>query len=257
MKTTGQASREGAGLRGKAAAPRPTEHDRVYQVLRQRVLTGGFLPGRPVTLRGMATQLGAGVMPVREAVRRLIAERALELQDNKRVCVPAMTEGKFGEIAFARARLEAELAVRAQSHFDSAALSEIDEIDQRMERARIAGDIENYMRGDTEFHFAIYQRARAPTLLALTESVWLQLAPFMRLIYGRLGTASLSSGHHLILQALRPGNPVGLSDAIIADVKDGMRLTGELAFDQAGQQAAPVNARKPPRKAKPSPRTAP
>ena len=40
-------------------------HERVYRSLRQRILTGGFLPGRPVTLRGIATQLGVSPMPRR------------------------------------------------------------------------------------------------------------------------------------------------------------------------------------------------
>jgi len=264
MKTTGQASREGGRERvtgrGRAAAadaaPRPPAHDRVYQILRQRVLTGGFLPGRPVTLRGMSTQLGVGVMPVREAVRRLIAERALELQDNKRVCVPVMSMEKFGEITFARTRLEAELAARARARIDAAAIGELAGIDERMERARVAGDIENYMRGDTEFHFAIYRRAQAPTLLALTESVWLQMSPFMRMAYGRLGTANLSNNHREISQALRSGE--GLPEAIAAEVTQGMRLAGDLAFGAQQPGTAPAAPAKPARKARaPSRRATP
>ena len=67
-----------------------TTHERVYQALRQNILTGGFLPGRPVTLRGLAAALGVSPMPVREAERQLIAERALVMHGNRRVSIPDM-----------------------------------------------------------------------------------------------------------------------------------------------------------------------
>ena len=58
-------------------APR-TQQERVYARLREAILSGQFMPGRPVTLRGVAEILGESPMPVREALRRLTAERALE-----------------------------------------------------------------------------------------------------------------------------------------------------------------------------------
>jgi DNA-binding GntR family transcriptional regulator len=208
-------------------------HERVYRTLRQRILTGGFLPGKPVTLRGIANQLGVSPMPVREAVRRLIAERALDMQDNRRVSVPAMTREKFHQIVFARRSLEPELAMRALPHIDKARLAEIEALDEGIDRAMASGDIEGYMRGNLGFHFAIYQRADAETLLALTESVWLQFAPFMRHVYGRFGTAKLIDQHALARQAIHRRDPKMLAAAIREDIMQGMRFIGEAALDNA------------------------
>jgi len=231
MKSTGSSRRESDARSRRATGPGSgSKQNQVYQSLRQRILTGGILPGRPVTLRGIAQQLRVSVMPVREAVRRLIAERALEMRDNRRVCVPAMTPGKFDEIVFARCHLEPELALRALSRMDDTAMAEIDAIDVAMEQARIAGDVENYMRGNLDFHFAIYRLSGAETLLALTESIWLQFTPFMRLAYGRFGTADLRPRHPGVRQAIRSGKGKALSEAIRVDILNGMRLTGELAF---------------------------
>ena len=234
MKTAGQASHQGsrktrAKTAGRSGGSTPV-HDKVYQTMRQRLLTGGFLPGRPVTLRGIAQQLDVSVMPVREAVRRLIAERALEMQDNRRVCVPEMTRAKLDELLFARSTLETELAVRALPNLNPAALARIDAIDAEMVAAGLRGDIESYMRGNTDFHFAIYQCAKAEMLLGLIESVWLQLAPSMRLAYGRSGTGDLQNLHLAIRQALRFGDRHALVDALHADIINGMRITGELAL---------------------------
>ena len=78
---SGEETREGASVVGL-----PT-HEEVYRRLREQILFGGIRPGSAVTLRGLADALGVSSMPVREAVRRLIAERALLLHVNRRVSV--------------------------------------------------------------------------------------------------------------------------------------------------------------------------
>ena len=239
MKTGGLASRHNSTparrLRASDSAPAGDAgsipaHERVYRSLRQRILTGGFLPGKAVTLRGIAHQLDVSPMPVREAVRRLIAERALDLQDNRRVSVPAMTVAKFEQILFARRTLEPELAVRALPHISAAALAEIEALDEGIDRAMATGDIEGYMRGNYGFHFTIYRLASAETLLALTESVWLQFAPFMRMVYGRFGTSNLIDQHVLAREAIRAGDAERLAKAISEDIMQGMRFIGEDAL---------------------------
>jgi DNA-binding GntR family transcriptional regulator len=208
----------------------PRAHERVYQALRERILFGGFQPGRPVTLRGLAESLGVSPMPVREAVRRLIAQRALELHDNRRVTVPAMTAGKFDEIVFARLALEPELAVRAMPRIGEAELAEIVHIDDRIEASMESGDPEGYMRYNHAFHTSIYNLAASETLCALVDSVWLQFGPFMRAVYGRVGTSSLEDQHQRAIAAIGRRDAVGLRQAIAEDIMQGMRFIGETAF---------------------------
>lgn len=212
-------------------------HDLAYQTLRERMLIGSFQQGKSVTLRGLARRFELGFTPVREAVRRLIAERALEMRSNGRVGVPEMNSSKFGQIVFARCALEPELARRALAHVTDAALEEIEATNATMERARAAGDSEFYLRGNFEFHFSIYRLAQAETLLGLCESVWLQLGPFMRIAYGRSGTAEVKHRHAAICAALRARDPDLLCEAIRDDILDGMRATGERALQDASPAA--------------------
>lgn len=220
----------GASLRRAASTPSTvgvTTHESVYQGLRNRILFGGFLPGSAVTLRGLAEDMGVSPMPIREAVRRLIAERALDMQDNRRVLVPPMSQDKFEQIVFARKALEPELAQRAMDHIGPAEIRRIAAIDKAVDRAMAAGDVHGYMESNFRFHFAIYEHAGADTLLALVESIWLQFGPFMRTCYSSWDTSTLEDQHQAAIAALERRDRRALKAAITADIGQGMNFIGE------------------------------
>jgi DNA-binding GntR family transcriptional regulator len=209
-----------------------TTHEGVFRQLRDRILFGGIRPGAAVTLRGLAEDLGVSPMPVREAVRRLIASGALELQDNRRVVVPPMTRERFGQILFARRALEPELAARALESLSAADIAIIEDIDERIDQTMKSGDTEGYMRGNFQFHFAIYERANSDVLLALVESIWLQFGPFMRMAYGRIGTSILEDHHEFAIDAMRRGDAAALRSAIDADIGQGMAFIGDAVLSK-------------------------
>lgn len=210
-----------------------TTHEQVYRRLRQQILYGGIRPGSALTLRGIAEELGVSPMPVREAVRRLTAERALLLRDNRRVMVPPMTRESFEQILFARRALEPELAARALPNLTRADIAEIEEIDAGIDMAMRVGDIEGYMRTNHHFHFTIYRKSEAWILVALVESVWLQFGPFMRMAYGRIGTSTIEDHHEFAIAAMKAGDAAGLRSAIDADIGQGMGFIGEAVLSRA------------------------
>ena len=57
-------------------------------------------------------------MPVREALARLVSERALEAGENRRIRVPALTPERACDLFRARVLVECELAVRAMPRLD-------------------------------------------------------------------------------------------------------------------------------------------
>lgn len=61
-------------------------------------------------------------------------------------------------------------------------------------------------------------------MLAMAETVWLQLGPTMRKLYGRLGRTEVPVGHRLIVAALRAGDEPGLRLAVRQDVTHGLRM---------------------------------
>jgi DNA-binding GntR family transcriptional regulator len=199
-------------------------HERAYRALRTRILHGELAPGQAVTLRGMAETLGVSITPVREAVRRLIAERALEMTATGRVLAPVLDRPALAALCTARALLEPELAVRAMPQVDAKLLAKLHNIDVLLEMALKTGQPEHYVRTNTAFHATLYAAAGAPALLALVESVWLQLNPAMRVLTGRAGTAALADHHAEAMAALAARDETALRDAIRADVAQAQAL---------------------------------
>lgn len=94
-------------------------------------------------------------------------------------------------------------------------------------------DIHGYMESNYRFHFAIYERAGAETLMALVESIWLQFGPFMRMAYNRWGTSDLEDQHQAAIAALQRNDRKALRAAIAADVSQGMSFIGESVLRRA------------------------
>ncbi|MDT8344457.1 MAG: GntR family transcriptional regulator [Thermohalobaculum sp.] len=202
-------------------------HEAVYRALRAQILDGALAPGASLTLRGVAEGLGVSMTPAREAVRRLVAERALMMTDTGRVQVPLPDAAALDELFRARSLLEPELALRALPRADKALIADLRALDDRVEDRLAAGDAGGYVRANNAFHAALYARAQAPALMALVESVWLQTSPVMRRVYGRIGTGALVDYHEAALDALAARDAAALASAIRSDVEQGAALVRE------------------------------
>lgn len=194
----------------------------VFRQLRRAVMTGRFPPGKAVTIRGLADALGVSSMPVREALRRLVAERALVLLDNRRVRVPEMTARRFEELVAARTLLESEAAARALPHADRDFLRRLDQLNRASDAAVAADDTEAMIETNLAFHAALYGDRPDNVLLPLIESVWLQIGPFMRMALADLHRHYPVDRHAEALMALEAKDEAALRRAIEADIRDGI-----------------------------------
>ncbi|HMO08057.1 MAG TPA: GntR family transcriptional regulator [Paracoccaceae bacterium] len=209
-------------------APRPLDpnaaaHERVYRTLRTQVMHGELAPGQPMTLRGLARQFDVSMTPAREAVRRLAAEGALTLSSSGRISTPELSPERIEELAAIRALMEPELAARALPRAHFALIDRLAAINGANAEAVVKQDAVAYIRTNLEFHRTLYLRAQAPAMLALTETVWLQLGPTMRALYTRLRRREPPQHHRMILAALRAGDEPALRLAVRTDVTQGLR----------------------------------
>ena len=212
--------------------PRPdpapsAAHDRVYRGLRARIMHGELAPGQALTLRGLAAEYELSMTPAREAIRRLSAEGALTVSSSGRVTTPELGNERIEELAALRTLLEVELASRALPRAHIALIDRLQTINGRITEEIARHDAVAYIRGNLEFHRTLYLRAQAPAMLAMAETVWLQLGPTMRALYGRLARKEPPYYHRLIIAALKAGDEPGLRLAVRSDVTQGLKmLTG-------------------------------
>ncbi len=224
-----RARRPVRGTDGAGDAPVPL-HRNVHAELSRRFITGGVVPGARLSTRRLAEELGVSQTPVREALSRLAAEGAVQIRSKRRVIVPAMTEGRFRELWRCRELLEPEAAVEALPYIDAKRLKQLRQVDDAIGAAIGGGDLPAYMQGNFDFHFLIYDARPRGILNRLIETLWLQFGPYMRIVYGRVGTANLVDQHALALRAIAARDAPGLGQAIRADIRDGMGLIGESGF---------------------------
>jgi DNA-binding GntR family transcriptional regulator len=197
-------------------------HQNVYERLRAMILFGDLAPGQAVTIQGLTTDLGVGMTPVREALRRLIAEGALTHQGNRRVSVPILTAESVEELGFMRKTLESELTRRAASRMTPDQLSYLKSCDNDLNKAISQGDIGGYLTHNYRFHAYIYECADAAIITATVDQLWMRFGPSLRVVCGRFGTNSLPDKHIDLLNALAAGDIEGAAEAMVQDVDQGI-----------------------------------
>ncbi|WP_245838270.1 GntR family transcriptional regulator [Tropicimonas sediminicola] len=205
-------------------APTSAAHDRLYRIMRTRIMHGEMLPGQALTLRGIAKEFGVSMTPVREALRRLVAEGALTLSASGRVSTPELTNERIEELAALRALLEPELSSRALPRAHMALIERLQTINNSIEDSGVLRSASAYIRTNLEFHRTLYLRAQAPAMLAMAETVWLQLGPTMGMFYDKLKRQEAPYHHKLIIAALRAGDEPSLRLAVRTDVTQGLRF---------------------------------
>ena len=200
------------------------DHEAIYRRIRDMILFGEVAPGEAVTILGLTGAIGAGMTPVRESIRRLTAEGALESLGNRRDCVPHVTADTLAEIRHARLAIEPHLAGLAAKEMNAETLVELRDLDGRIDAAIERGNVEGYLENNYRFHFRLYAAAQAPVLTRIALSLWLQIGPALRIVCGLYGTSNLPDKHSEALDALRDADADAAARAIHDDIAQGMDL---------------------------------
>ncbi|RWN18000.1 MAG: GntR family transcriptional regulator [Mesorhizobium sp.] len=159
-----------------------TLNDRAYGALKQELISGGFSPGQTLVIRKLAETFGISTTPIREALQRLVAERLLEMQNNRSVIVPLLSAPAFEELTRIRIAVEGLAGEMGATRMTESSLADIQATLAGMQRAIEAGDARAYLSLNEAFHFAIYQQAGAPILLNMIRDLWGRVGPYLKLL---------------------------------------------------------------------------
>lgn len=197
-----------------------TLQDETYDTLRHWLMLGRWLPGERLKIKHLADEMGVSQMPVRAALQRLAAEKALVNIPNCGVAVPLLTISQFDDILENRILLEGQAAWLGASRLDAVGRAHLAALCQAMDAAIASNDVKGYLDANEQFHLRLYQASASPVLLSLIETVWLYVGPISNQLHQDLAVwHTMNDAHDALLQALMADDADGVRAAIEQDLR--------------------------------------
>lgn len=202
-----------------------TTQDYAYYRLRNAVIMGALPPGTSLTFRGIAQDFSLSPTPVREAIRRLSSENAIEVLGNRRLRIPEMTAGRLDELLELRVTLETHAALRALPYLTDVLIKDLCDLDLWMDDLLESGDLDSLTEANLRFHRMLYSANPNQSVVPLIESIWLQLGPFLRQVLTTL-RPDTDDHHKEMLAAMQTRNAEALAKALERDIREGSIRAG-------------------------------
>ncbi|OBG71934.1 GntR family transcriptional regulator [Mycobacterium sp. E2462] len=180
--------------------------EQILGVLLDGLISGRWQPGDRIVERQVATELNVSQAPVREALRDLEALRLVSSEPNKGARVRDIGAGDLLEMYPVRAALEglaASLAVDKLAGDVTALQRHTDEI----RRAAELGDVGMQVRAGVAFHREIVASSGNAVLLAVWESLGIEVWTNLSLRLLRTGLHDNVDDHTAIVDAFARHDP--------------------------------------------------
>lgn len=194
--------------RDQSASPlRNAISDRVYAVLRSRIIDLEFEPGARLQIERISAEFDVSPSPVREALNRLAAEGLVSVQAYRGFRVSDLLDrNELKQLLEAREAIEVAAAREAALRSETAIIDELDALVARMDAlaSQPELDVKEFNATDASFHRTIVQASGNRFLVQAFDSLHshVQIA---RHFQGRsVAEARLSNEEHgRLLDALR------------------------------------------------------
>ncbi len=135
-----------------------------YREIKRRIVTAHYRPGEQINTGQICQQLQIGRTPVHLAIHRLETEGLIEILPRRGVVVKPIDRGEMMELIEARHMIEPEVAALAAVRASEQEFAAMRAILDRIPGIADAGDAEQFMETDLEFHRAMALAARNQTL---------------------------------------------------------------------------------------------
>jgi DNA-binding GntR family transcriptional regulator len=195
----------------------PTAGEYIVENLRNDILTARLAAGEPLLLDQLAERFGTSVIPIREALRVLEAERLVVLRPHRTAQVAELSLAELKDLYRVRLLLDVEAARLAHGNFTAAELAELRDLIDSMERYALDGDDLTAFAIHTNIHFRIYEAAGSPVLLEILERLWDETERYRHAVkHYRSDPASWGEEHRRLVDLLERGSPKEAADEMRA-----------------------------------------
>ncbi|WP_406127899.1 GntR family transcriptional regulator [Streptomyces sp. NBC_00989] len=206
--------------------------ERVLANLRQEIIAGRLGPGDRLVERELAERFGVSRVPVREAIRALVAEGFVHFETPRRTVVRPLTPNDVRELFELREALEVSAAGLAASRATPEDLAGVEELLDRAAAATEAGDAEVITDVNSRLHDSIVTMAGNTLLTAALEPVAGRLRWMTR---RNEEWPQLLVEHRELYEAIASGDPDRARAHALAHVRTNYRSTVRHLFGNDAQ----------------------
>ncbi len=123
--------------------------DTVYNLLRERILSGVFRPGDKLNVDQLAEQLNVSQTPIKGALALLAAEGLVEVQPRRGTFVTAISEEELSEVLAIRVALE---VLATDTLLEHVTPRDIEDLKTMTQEIQDAADVDHHTRLNADFH---------------------------------------------------------------------------------------------------------
>ena len=176
--------------------------------IKKRLISGELASGARLTEEGLARELGLSRTPVREAIRRLVADGFLRFKPNSGTYVTEWTDEDIRQIFDLRTLLEAQIAESAAVSITAEELRALEALQSKLDRVAAARDLERRNLLNRRFHAQIAAASRQPRLAAaLNGAIEMPIVQHTFRRYTPAQAKRSLTHHHELIDALRAHDP--------------------------------------------------
>lgn len=186
----------------KKTVVRQSLKDQVKSILIDRMIDGELTPGDRIKELQIAKELGTSQAPVREAIRCLETLGYVEHIPHVGAMVRVFNKGEIEEAYQVREALEVHSITLAQDPMDDL-VKELDEHLDQMLLAVQKGSIRTFTLADNAFHRCIVAYCSNKTMLAMWESLKVQMQVIATLVKASMPLDEVYEMHPPIVEAFR------------------------------------------------------
>jgi DNA-binding GntR family transcriptional regulator len=193
---------------------------RVYQTLRQGILSLAYRPGEILRKPEICEALGVSRSPVADAVARLQGEGLVDVVPQAGTFVARFSMQEIREGAFLREAIEVAAIERVASRITDDQLQLLRR-NLTVQAALVAdGDIAGFHATDAAMHEMLLSFTGFPKLAVVAETAWAHVNRARQLILPVPGRVQATlSEHQAILQALEVRDPMAARAAVQAHLR--------------------------------------
>lgn len=197
-------------------------HEQIHAILKRNLMTGRFIPGQKLPLRGLARNLGTSLMPVRDALQRLESMGCVISTPNRTMMVPVLSRKQLQDISTLRIALEGVTVERAVTERNDAEIALLGGYLDRIRQSAKTNDLDLFLEANFHFHMTIADMSRLAFIKQLLEPLWLHIGPVVRQSIPDDELFRRAVKHHQdAYEAIIAGDAMAARAAIQHDIVDG------------------------------------